>query len=95
MNILSLLLQLISGASAGSIVGSAFSSICFGTHRNVIIGSIGGLAGGHFLQHLCAGDSDATDMRIFLFSVVGGALGGSMLMLVSGLIKGIVTRNRK
>ncbi len=95
MNFLSLFLQVISGAAAGSIIGSAFPNLGCGAHRNAIIGLVGGGTGGQILERLYAGSYSATDMKIFLCSIAGGALGGSALMLLAGVIKGIVARSRK
>jgi hypothetical protein len=93
MNFLPLSIQIISGAAAGAIAGSAIPTCDLRAKRNSILGLIGGILGGEFLRHLFAGDySSATDMRIFLCSVAGGALGGSLLVIIVGFLKNIIKR---
>jgi hypothetical protein len=53
---------------------------------------IGGALGGQCLQRLFAGDESATDVQIFLSGVLGGGLGGSLLLILAGSIRQLITR---
>jgi len=83
-----LLLQLICGGVGGLVSGSMSSHVDLGARRNWICGMLGGGIGGQILQHLSTGDFYATDMQIFLCSVIGGVLGGFLFVAIVGFIAG-------
>ena len=90
MNIISLIIQLISGAVGGNIAGAAMKDSSLGTLGNSIAGIVGGGLGGTILQR-CIGSAAAggggLDLSTILSNVVGGGVGGAILMAVVGIIK--------
>jgi uncharacterized membrane protein YeaQ/YmgE (transglycosylase-associated protein family) len=94
MNITALVIQLISGAVGGNVVGSLLSKFNLGPVGNSIAGIIGGGLGGHLLGMLTAGTSAVAaaptgglDVASILSSVAGGGVGGAILMAIVGLLK--------
>jgi len=87
MNFLSLMVQIIAGWGGGAIAGCAFRPIDLGITRNSVLGIIGGAFGGQILDRLFSANDSATDLQIFFWSVVGGALGGSLLVVAVGSIR--------
>lgn len=79
---LPLIIQLISGAVGGNIIGKLISSLSLGTLGNSIAGILGGGIGGSVLSAIGAGGVSG-----ILGQVLGGGVGGGVLMLVVGLIK--------
>jgi uncharacterized membrane protein YeaQ/YmgE (transglycosylase-associated protein family) len=93
MNFVPLLIQLISGAAGGNLAGSLFKSLGLGSIGNSIAGIVGGGIGGQFFEKLVgAENSDMPDSFIFLSSAVGGGLGGGLLTIIIGFLKGAIHR---
>jgi len=93
MDIVSLIINLISGAVGGNIAGAALKDQSLGTLGNSIAGILGGGIGGAILQSL--GSSAGTgglDVGSLLGSVVSGGVGGGILMVIIGLLKGTMAR---
>ena len=90
---LPLIIQLISGAAGGNIIGAVLKNLNLGTVGNSIAGIVGGGIGGQLLSMLGAGgvaaaaSSGSMDIGSILSSVAGGGVGGGVLMAVIGLIK--------
>ena len=89
MNVLSLIIQLLSGAVAGNIMSSACPNVRRGMIVNSVIGMIGGVIAARALLYFCGGAESATDIQIFSCSIAGGAAGGFVLTGLVGFIKGI------
>jgi len=91
MNIVSLIIELISGAVGGNVAGAAMKENSLGTVGNSIAGILGGGAGGMILQSIMGSSSPAgggsLDMTTILSNVAGGGVGGAILMAVVGIIK--------
>ena len=89
MNIISLIIQLISGAVGGNIAGAAMKESSLGTLGNSIAGIIGGGLGGTILQMVMgtAAAGGGLDLQSILANVAGGGVGGAILMAVVGIIK--------
>ena len=91
MNIISLIIEAISGAVGGNVAGAAMKENSLGTVGNSIAGIVGGGAGGMILQSIMGGSSPAgggsLDMTTILSNVAGGGVGGAILMAVVGIIK--------
>jgi len=90
MNIISLIIELISGAVGGNIAGAAMKENSLGTAGNSIAGIVGGGLGGALLQSVMGGAAaggGGLDLQSILTNVGGGGVGGAILMAVVGIIK--------
>jgi len=90
MNIISLIIQLISGAVGGNVAGAAMKENSLGTLGNSIAGIIGGGLGGTLLQTVLGGAAaggGSLDLTTILSNVAGGGVGGAILMAIIGIIK--------
>jgi uncharacterized membrane protein YeaQ/YmgE (transglycosylase-associated protein family) len=87
---LSLLIQLLSGAAGGNLAGAVFKNLNLGTLGNSIAGIVGGGLGGQLLQYLsgAGATTGGLDFQSILSSVAGGGLGGTIVMAIVGWIKG-------
>jgi uncharacterized membrane protein YeaQ/YmgE (transglycosylase-associated protein family) len=90
MNIISLIIEVISGAVGGNVAGAAMKENSLGTLGNSIAGIVGGGLGGTILQSVTgnvASGGGSLDLTTILSNVAGGGVGGAILMAVIGLIK--------
>ena len=90
MNIVSLIIQLISGAVGGNVAGAAMKESSLGTLGNSIAGIVGGGLGGTILQMVmgtAAASGGGLDLQSILANVAGGSVGCSILMAIVGIIK--------
>ena len=95
MDIVTLLIQLASGALGGNVAGSLLKNLSLGTLGNSIAGIVGGGLGGQILGHLLnlpAVGGGALDPMAILSQVVSGGAGGGILMAVIGLIRGAMAK---
>lgn len=90
---LPLIIQLVSGAVGGNVVGKLAKNLDLGTLWNSVLGILGGGLGGKVLGMLGVGGAAAAeastgmDVTSILGSVAGGGVGGGVLMAVVGLVK--------
>ena len=92
MNIISLIIEVISGAIGGNVAGAAMKENSLGTVGNSIAGIVGGGLGGTILHAVLSGTATAAgggsmDLTTMLSNVAGGGVGGAILMAVVGIIK--------
>jgi len=90
MNIISLIIQVISGAVGGNVAGAAMKESSLGTLGNSIAGIVGGGVGGTLLQMVmgtAAAGGGGLDLQSILANVAGGGVGGAILMAIIGIIK--------
>lgn len=90
MDIMSLIIEAVSGAVGGNVAGAAMKDKSLGTIGNSIAGIIGGGLGGTILQSVmgtAAAGGGGMDMQSILTNVGGGGVGGAILMIVVGIIK--------
>src|SRR5882762_581194 len=90
MNIISLIIQVISGAVGGNVAGAAMKESSLGTLGNSIAGIVGGGVGGTLLQMVmgtAATSGGGLDLQSILANVAGGGVGGAILMAIVGIIK--------
>jgi uncharacterized membrane protein YeaQ/YmgE (transglycosylase-associated protein family) len=90
MNIISLIIEIVSGAVGGNIAGAAMKENSLGTAGNSIAGIVGGGLGGMILQSVlgtAATGGGSLDFGAIVSNVAGGGIGGAILMVVIGLIK--------
>jgi hypothetical protein len=96
MDIVTLLVQLISGALGGNITGALFKNISLGTLGNSIAGIIGGGVGGQILGQMLNLPGVSTGGPLDPMSIIGqiasGGVGGGILMVIIGIIRSIVSR---
>jgi hypothetical protein len=92
MDIVSLIIQLVSGAAGGNIAGALLKKFSLGPLGNSIVWIIGGGLGGQLLAMLGAGDAGTAaaggmDVGSIVSSIAGGGIGGGVLMAIVGLIR--------
>ena len=93
MDIISLIINLISGAIGGNIAGAAIKDQSLGTMGNSFAGIFGGGIGAVFLQALGASTAaGGFDIGSLIASVVSGGVGGGILTAIFGLIRGAAAR---
>ncbi|MDY7067930.1 hypothetical protein PsexTeo8_44250 [Pseudomonas extremaustralis] len=84
--LINLLVQIISGAVGGNIVGMTKQSL--GTGLNTFLGGIGGLVLGQIVAALTGtSGGEALDVAAVGGNIVGGGVGGLVLTWVVGFIK--------
>ncbi|AZE74243.1 putative membrane protein [Pseudomonas synxantha] len=84
--LISLLVQIISGAVGGNIAGMTRQSL--GTGLNTFLGGVGGLVLGQIVAALTGTTSgQALDVAAVGSNIVGGGVGGLVLTWVVGFIK--------
>ena len=95
MNLISLIIEAVSGAVGGNIAGAAMKEKSLGTLGNSIAGIVGGGLGGVLLHSVlggaAAGDG-SLDLTSILSNVAGGGIGGAILMAIIGIIKNAMAK---
>ena len=92
---INLIIQLISGAVGGNIAGSAMKDYNLGPLGNSIAGIIGGGIGGQILSHFSPAMAQAAttlDWGAIVGQVASGGIGGAILMVVVGMLKGMMAK---
>ena len=96
MDIVSLIIQLISGAVGGNVAGALLKNFSLGTAGNSIAGILGGGIGGTILSAMLGGGATAAGAAAtggdMLGNIAGGGIGGAILMIIIGIIKGIAAK---
>lgn len=96
MDIVSLLIQLVSGAVGGNLAGTMFKDINLGTLGNSIAGIVGGGLGGQILAALLPALVKAAgsglDFGAIIAQIASGGVGGGVLMVIVGLIKQMMAK---
>ena len=89
-----LILNLVSGAVGGNVVGRLIGSLNQGTVINSIAGILGGGLGGSILGMLgapdmavMAGDAAGMDIGALLRQLVSGGFGGGVLLAIVGFVR--------
>lgn len=91
MDIVSLVIQIISGVVGGNAAGMSKQSM--GPLLNSIFGGVGGVIVGQILAAITGEPGTAVvgggslDMAAIISSIVGGGAGGAVLTFVAGFIK--------
>jgi len=84
--LISLLVQIISGAVGGNLAGMTKQSL--GTGLNTFLGGVGGLVLGQIVSALTGtSGGEAMDVATVGSNIVGGGVGGLVLTWVIGFIK--------
>jgi hypothetical protein len=93
VNWTALIVQLISGAAGGNIVGAIAKKLSLGPVGNSIAGIVGGGIGGQLLGALMGGGAAAApaaggfDIGSLVAQIGGGGIGGAILMAIVGAIR--------
>ena len=89
VNMISLIIEGLSGAVGGNIAGTAMKENTLGTVGNSIAGIVGGGLGGALLHSVLGGAAEdgLLDLTTILSNVAGGGAGGAILMALIGFIK--------
>ena len=96
MDIVSLLIQLVSGALGGNIAGSLLKNLSLGTVGNSLAGLVGGGLGGTILSSMLhlptASVGGALDPMAIVGQIASGGVGGGGLMAIIGLIRSMMNK---
>lgn len=89
MDIVILIIQLLSGAVGGNVVGALVKKISLGVLGNSLAGILGGGLGGQILGGLLGlpTGGGGLDIGSILGQVASGGVGGGVVMLIIGLLK--------
>jgi uncharacterized membrane protein YeaQ/YmgE (transglycosylase-associated protein family) len=93
MDIVSLIINLISGAVGGNIAGVVMKDKSIGPLLNSVVGVLGGGAGMAVLRAMgMAVNEGGLDIQAVLANVASGGVGGGILMIIVALIKGMMKK---
>ena len=94
VNMISLIIEGLSGAVGGNIAGAAMKENTLGTVGNSIAGIVGGGLGGALLHSVLGGAAEdgLLDLTTILSNVAGGGAGGAILMALIGVIKNAMAK---
>jgi len=92
MNWVALIIQLVSGAVGGNIVGGVVKNLNLGTLGNSIAGIVGGGLGGQLMNMAGVGASGGMDIAGIVSQIAAGGVGGGVLMAIVGVIKKAMAR---
>lgn len=96
MDIVTLLIQLASGALGGNVAGALLKNISLGTLGNSLAGIVGGGLGGQILGSLlnlpvgAQAAGGGLDIGAIAGQVLSGGAGGGVLMAVIGIVRSII-----
>src|SRR4029453_14798514 len=97
-SIVDLIIQLLAGAAGGNVVGSLLKQYSLGPLGNSIAGIIGGGLGGQLLGMVlgagATGSSGGLDIGSLITQIAGGRVGGGVLMVLAGMIREALGRQR-
>lgn len=95
MDIVTILIQLISGAAGGNIAGALLKNISLGTVGNSIAGLVGGGLGGQILQalfNLPEVGSGVLDPMAILTQIASGGVGGGATLAIVGMLRRLAAK---
>jgi hypothetical protein len=94
MDTVSLVISLLSGAVGGNVAGAALKDQSLGTVGNSLAGILGGGAGSLILQALgvATAGGGGLDLGAVLGNIASGGVGGGLLMVVIGILKGALAK---
>jgi uncharacterized membrane protein YeaQ/YmgE (transglycosylase-associated protein family) len=94
MDIMTLVINLISGAVGGNIAGAVMKDKSLGPLLNSVVGVLGGGAGAGILKMLgMAVNEGGLDLQAVMSSVASGGVGGAVLLVVIAMIKGMMKKS--
>ena len=95
MEIISLIIQLLSGAAGGNLAGSMARNIDLGPVGNSIAGAIGGGLGGQILSGLlglASARSGGLDIAGIIGQIIASGASGGILTAVVGMIRQVTAK---
>ena len=97
MDIVTLLIQLVSGALGGNVAGSLLKNLSLGTIGNSRAGVVGGGLGGQILGSLlnlpaATGAAGGLDPMAILGQLASGGVGGGVLMAIVGAVRSMLAK---
>lgn len=91
MDLVSLLIQLLSGAVGGNLLGALLRNLSLGRSGNTLAGIVGGGLGGQVFDSALGTArimaSNGIDAGIIITEIVGGGIGGAVLAFAVGLLR--------
>lgn len=94
--ILPLIIQLVSGAAGGNIIGQVAKGVSLGPVGNSAIGAIGGLVGSWLINSFVGpGAADPTAVAAIIQSLLGGGVSGGVVTAIVGVVKGLLAGGNK
>lgn len=96
MDVVSLLIQFVSGITGGNVAGSVLKNLSLGMLGNSLAGLVGGSLGTAILTsalgpaHVIAMAN--LDAGAIVSQIAGGGVGGGVLMVIVGLLKQVFSR---
>jgi hypothetical protein len=99
--VLSLIVQLLSGAVGSNLLASVASKFNLGPVGNLIAGALGGVSGSNLLNMIlgtgastAAAAAGGGDLASIVTQIVGGGIGGSIVTAVVGAIRNAMSGPR-
>ncbi|MBX9591182.1 MAG: hypothetical protein K2X43_17990 [Hyphomonadaceae bacterium] len=95
MDIVSLIIQLISGAAGGNAAASLSKDINLGPLGNTIAGAIGGGVGGQILSALlglASTRAGGLDIGGIIGQIIAGGASGGVLTAIIGMLRGAMAK---
>jgi hypothetical protein len=85
-SIVGLLIQIVSGIVGGNVLANAMSRYDLGRVGNIVVGALGGLAGGQVLGGILGNPGGSLDLGSLLTQIIGGGAGGAILTAMVALV---------
>ena len=92
MNIPGLVIQLIGGAAVGRSMNSISEKLSSGPVLDIILGLIGGFAGGQLTNLIPGLEATGVDIASVLINLISGGIGGGLFTALGGLLSQIIKK---
>jgi hypothetical protein len=95
MDIVSLIIQLLSGAAGGNLAGSMARNVDLGPLGNTIAGALGGGLGGQILSSLlglATTQAGGLDIAGIIGQIIAGGASGGILTAIVGMIRAAMAK---
>ena len=86
MDIPGLVIQLIGGVAAGRSIKSISEKLSSGAVLDIILGLVGGFAGGQLVSLIPGLEGNGVDITSVLINLISGGIGGGLFTALGGLI---------
>lgn len=89
MSVTELLIAIIAGAAGGNVASNLFRRYSLGMAGNTVTGVIGGVLGSKILSGLTGqAATDGITIGLVILHLIGGGVGGALLQVIAGAVKG-------
>jgi uncharacterized membrane protein YeaQ/YmgE (transglycosylase-associated protein family) len=95
MDIVTLIIQLVSGALGGNVAGALLKNLSLGTLGNTIAGVVGGGVAGQILGtalNLPPVGGGPLDLATLITQIASGGIGGGIVMAIVGALRGAAAK---